>query len=114
MAKTARSLPQALRHYLANPLALGYLGVVLAVCLWVAVDTFSAASSGDASFAGVWAILATAPTSLLFTFLFTVAGPVGLIGIPISAVVQAVALGALYRHVTERRSHGTANGVSSA
>jgi len=110
MPKTSRSLPQALRHYLANPLALSYLGVVLAVCLWVAVDTFSAASSGDASFAGVWAILATAPTSLLFTF----AGPVALIGIPIGAVVQAFALGALYRYVTERRTHGTANGVSSA
>ncbi|KAB2593521.1 SCO4225 family membrane protein [Streptomyces arboris] len=110
MPKASRSLPQALRHYLANPLALSYLGVVLAVCLWVAVDTFSAASSGDASFAGVWAILATAPTSLLFTF----AGPVGLIGIPISAVAQAFALGALYRYVTERRTHGTANGVSSA
>lgn len=62
----------------------------------------------------MWAILATAPTSLLFTSLFTFAGPVGLIGIPIGAVVQAFALGALYRHVTERRTHGTANGVSSA
>ncbi|MFE9013249.1 SCO4225 family membrane protein [Streptomyces cyaneofuscatus] len=114
MAKTARSLPQTLRHYLANPLALGYLGVVLAVCLWVTVDTFSAASSGDASLAGVWAILTTAPTSLLFTSLFTFAGPVGLIGIPIGAVAQAFALGALYRHVTERRTHGTASGISSA
>lgn len=114
MAKTSRSLPQTLRHYLANPLALAYLGVVLAVCLWVAVDTYSAASSGDASFAGLWAILATAPTSLLFTFLFTFAGPIGLIGIPIGAVVQAFALGALYRYVTERRAHGTANGVSGA
>ncbi|MEU0356502.1 SCO4225 family membrane protein [Streptomyces cyaneofuscatus] len=117
MAKTTRTLPQAFRHYLANPLALGYLGVVLAVCVWVAVDTFSAASSGDASFAGVWAILATAPTSLLFTFLFAFAGPVGpvgLIGIPIGAVAQAFALGALYRHITERRTHGTANGATSA
>ncbi|MFD3737506.1 SCO4225 family membrane protein [Streptomyces sp. NPDC058629] len=110
MAKTSRSLPQTLRHYLVNPLALGYLGIVLGVCLWVAADAFFASSSGDASFAGVWAILATAPTSLLFTF----AGPIGLIGIPIGAVVQAFALGALYRYVTERRAHGTANGVSSA
>ncbi|WP_432147351.1 SCO4225 family membrane protein [Streptomyces sp. bgisy029] len=114
MAEPSRTLPQTLRHYLANPLALGYLGVVLAVCVWVAANTYSAASSGDASFAGVWAILATAPTSLLFTFLFTFAGPIGLIGIPIGAVVQAFALGALYRYVTERRAHGTANGISSA
>lgn len=55
MAKTTRSLPQSLRHYLVNPLALGYLGIVLGVCLWVATDAFFASSSGDASFAGVWA-----------------------------------------------------------
>ncbi|MEV7421179.1 MULTISPECIES: SCO4225 family membrane protein [unclassified Streptomyces] len=110
MAKASRSLPQTLRHYLANPLALGYLGVVLAVCLWVAADAFYASSSGDAGFAGVWAVLVTAPTSLLFPF----TGPVGLIAIPIGAIVQALALGALYRYVTERRAHGTENGVSGA
>ncbi|RDG37911.1 SCO4225 family membrane protein [Streptomyces corynorhini] len=110
MAKTSRSLPQTLRHYLVNPLALGYLGVVLAVCLWVAVDAFHASSSGDASFAGVWAVLVTAPTSLLVPF----TGPVGLMAIPFGAVVQAFALGALYRYVTERRVHGTENGVSGA
>lgn len=110
MAKTSRSMPQNLRHYLANPLALGYLGVVLAVCLWIAADTYFAASSGDASFAGVWAFLVTAPTSLLVPF----TGPVGLIAIPVGAIVQAFALGALYRHVTERRAHGTGNGVISA
>ncbi|MFC9181813.1 MULTISPECIES: SCO4225 family membrane protein [Streptomyces] len=110
MDKNPRSLPQTLRHYLVNPLALGYLGVVLAVCLWVTVDTVSASSSGDASFAGVWAILATAPTSMLFL----VAGPVGLIGIPIGAIVQAAALGALYRYLTERRAHAVESGVSNA
>ncbi len=110
MNKTSRSLPQALRHYLVNPLALGYLGFVLAVCLWVTVDIFSAASSGDASFAGVWAILVTAPTATLFFF----AGPAGLIGIPIGAIVQAAALGALYRYITERRAHSTESGISNA
>ncbi|MEU4026236.1 SCO4225 family membrane protein [Streptomyces anulatus] len=110
MAKTSRSMPQNLRHYLVNPLALGYLGVVLAVCLWVAVHTFSASSSGDAGFAGVWAFLVTAPTSLLLPF----TGPVGLIAIPIGAIVQAFALGALYRYVTERRAHSTDIGAISA
>ncbi|MFJ3706313.1 MULTISPECIES: SCO4225 family membrane protein [Streptomyces] len=110
MDKNSRSLPQALRHYLVNPLALGYLGVVLAVCLWVTVDAISHSSSGDASFAGMWAILATAPTSMPFL----VAGPAGLIGIPIGAIVQAAALGALYRHITERQAHGTGSGVSNA
>ncbi|MEU0135645.1 hypothetical protein ABZ172_16695 [Streptomyces sp. NPDC006296] len=109
MDKHARSLPQTLRHYLATPLALGYLGVVLAVCLWVAGDTLFASSSGDASFAGLWALLVTAPTSLLVPF----SGPVGLLAIPLGAVVQALALGALYRYVTERRTHGTENGITS-
>ncbi|KAK1177859.1 hypothetical protein B7755_006555 [Streptomyces sp. NBS 14/10] len=72
--------------------------------------TFSAASAGDASFAGVWAILVTAPTSMLFFF----AGPAGLIGIPIGAIVQAAALGALYRYITERRARSTESGVSNA
>ncbi|MEV1045457.1 hypothetical protein [Streptomyces sp. NPDC049916] len=109
MTKTPRSLPQTLRHYLVNPLALGYLGVVLAVCLWVAVDAARASSSGDASFAGVWAILLTAPTSMLLPFV----GPAGLMAIPVGAAVQAFALGALYRHATGRRAHGTGDGVAS-
>ncbi|ARF73210.1 hypothetical protein B7C62_13725 [Kitasatospora albolonga] len=108
MAKNSRSLPQTLRHYLVNPLALGYLGVVLAVCLWVTVDTISAASSGDASFAILWAVLVTAPSSMLLSF----AGPAALVMIPIGAVVQAVALGALYRYVTERPARGIENGIS--
>ncbi|MFD6801397.1 SCO4225 family membrane protein [Streptomyces cyaneofuscatus] len=110
MDKNPRSLPQALRHYLVNPLALGYLGIVLAVCVWVTIDAVSASSSGDASFAGLWAVLATAPTSMLFL----VAGLVGLLGIPIGAIVQATALGALYRSITERRARATDVGVSNA
>ncbi|MFG2611307.1 SCO4225 family membrane protein [Streptomyces anulatus] len=110
MDENPRSLPQALRHYLVNPLALGYLGVVLAACLWVTVDAVSASSSGDASFAGLWAVLATAPTSMVLL----VAGPVGLIGVPIGAIVQAAALGALYRYITERRTHTTEGGISNA
>ncbi|MFE4218221.1 SCO4225 family membrane protein [Streptomyces sp. NPDC056844] len=109
MEKNRRSFPQALRHYLVNPLSLGYLGVVLAVCLWVTIDAISHSSSGDASFAGVWAFLVTAPTSMVFL----VAGPAGLIGVPIGALVQAAALGALYRNITERRAHSTGSGVSN-
>ncbi|UZI28497.1 SCO4225 family membrane protein [Streptomyces sp. VB1] len=63
--------PQKLRRYLVDPLALGYPSVVLAVCLWVTVDAVSASSSGDAGFAGLWAVQATAPTSMVFL----VAGP---------------------------------------
>ncbi|MEU5613425.1 SCO4225 family membrane protein [Streptomyces sparsogenes] len=59
---------------------------------------------------GAWAILVTAPVSMLFFF----AGPAGLIGIPIGAIVQAAALGALYRYITERRARSTESGVSNA
>ncbi len=83
---------------------------MLGVCLWVAVDAFSASSSGDAGFAGVWAVLATAPTSLLVPS----EGPVALTGIPTGAFVQAVALGAMYRYITERRARSTANGAAGA
>nr|WP_258047211.1 hypothetical protein [Streptomyces sp. SM13] len=58
----------------------------------------------------MWAILVTAPTSMPFL----VAGPVGLMGIPIGAIVQAAVLGALYRHFTEQRDRGSENGVSNA
>ncbi|MFF5568034.1 SCO4225 family membrane protein [Streptomyces sp. NPDC012623] len=110
MEENRRSFSQNLRHYLVNPLSLGYLGVVLAVCLWVTIDAISHSSSGDASFAGIWAFLVTAPTSMVFL----VAGPAGLIGVPIGALVQAAALGALYRDITERRARSTGSGVSNA
>lgn len=57
----------------------------------------------------MWAILITAPTSMPFL----VAGPPGLIGIPVGAVVQAAALGALYRRITGPRPHSTEGGVSN-
>ncbi|MGW2261315.1 SCO4225 family membrane protein, partial [Streptomyces sp. NPDC001780] len=68
------------------------------------------AAGPTAPAAGVWAILVTAPTSMLFFF----AGPAGLIGIPIGAIVQATALGALYRYITERRARSIESGVSNA
>ncbi|MES4908168.1 MULTISPECIES: hypothetical protein [unclassified Streptomyces] len=35
-------------------------------------------------------------------------------GIPIGAIVQAAALGALYRYITERRARSTESGISNA
>ncbi|MFF2223686.1 SCO4225 family membrane protein [Streptomyces globisporus] len=55
-------------------------------------------------------ILVTAPTSMVFL----VAGPAGLIGVPIGALVQAAALGALYRDIAERRIRGAGGSVSNA
>ncbi|MFJ8108856.1 SCO4225 family membrane protein [Streptomyces sp. NPDC096132] len=90
-----RSLVSALR----TPAALGYLALVAALGVWVAVDTL-VLSNGDTSFAGVWLFFATAPTSLLF---IAVPSQLGLIGIPIGAVVQAALLGAAYRGLTPTR-----------
>ncbi|MFJ1647689.1 SCO4225 family membrane protein [Streptomyces sp. NPDC088258] len=103
MADSARSLPQTLRHHLVNPVALGYLAIVAAVCAWVTVDTLFVAHQ-DASLAGVWAFFVTGPTSFLFVAL---PGPLPFVGIAVGAFVQAFALGALYRWFTKRPPHRT-------
>ncbi|MFJ9154862.1 SCO4225 family membrane protein [Streptomyces sp. NPDC102270] len=91
------------RHFL-NPLALGYLLVVAAVLGWVGVDALFV-EHADASLAGVWAFLVTAPASLLFVML---PGAWAWAGIVAGAVVNAAALGAAYRSVSGRRPRPTA------
>ncbi|MFI6701268.1 SCO4225 family membrane protein [Streptomyces sp. NPDC050509] len=108
MAASPRSLSATFRHYLLNPLALGYLAVVAAVLVWVAVDGLFVEHQ-DASFAGVWTFFVTAPTSLLFV---TIPGPLAWIGVVFGAVVQAVALGAAYQWFANRSQHGA--GTSNA
>ncbi|MEU5715853.1 hypothetical protein AB0G71_08685 [Streptomyces sp. NPDC020403] len=54
--------------------------------------------------------MVTAPTSMPFLAV----GPAGLTGIPIRPIVQAAALGALFRYLAERRAHGIESGVSNA
>ena len=90
-----RSFGSALR----TPVAIGYLLIVAAVGVWVAVDTLLVTHS-DASFAGVWLFVATAPTSMLF---MVVPSQWGMIGVPIGALVQAAVLGAAYRGLTRGR-----------
>jgi hypothetical protein len=94
-----RSLISALR----TPVALGYLALVAAVVVWVGVDTLFV-EHADASLAGVWAFLVTAPVSLLFVML---PGPLPFIGIAVGAVLQAAVLGALYRRFSGRLTHRT-------
>ena len=89
-----RSLGSALR----TPVAVGYLLVVAAIGAWVAVDTLYV--HADASFAGIWLFVATAPTSMLF---MVVPSQWGMIGVPIGALVQAAVLGAAYRGLTRGR-----------
>ncbi|GLP66179.1 hypothetical protein TUSST3_27990 [Streptomyces sp. TUS-ST3] len=91
-------------RYILNPLSLGYLLLVAAVVGWVGVDTLFV-EHADASFAGVWAFVVTAPTSLL---LVMVPGAGAWAGIVIGAAVNAVVLGAAYRSVAGRRLRPTA------
>lgn len=98
------SLAAALRHYLLNPVALGYLAVVVAVWGWIVLDALLVERL-DASFAAIWGFLVTAPTSLPFLVL---PSPLLWIGVVVSAVVQSIALGAAYRWITSLRQRGTA------
>ncbi|WP_328868967.1 hypothetical protein OHT76_02090 [Streptomyces sp. NBC_00287] len=94
------------RRCFLNPAALGYLAVVVAVWVWVAVDLLFV-EHPDASLAGVWAFLVTAPTSLFFVWL---PGPLPWIGLVVGAVAQAGVLGALYRALFDgSRRTGTSN-----
>jgi hypothetical protein len=85
-------------RYFLNPLALGYLLVVTAVVGWVAVDTLFI-EHADASLAGVWAFLVTAPASLLFVML---PGAWAWAGIIVGAVANAAVLGAAYQSASGR------------
>jgi hypothetical protein len=89
---------------LLNPLSLGYLLVVAAVVGWVGVDALFV-EHADASLAGVWAFLVTAPASLLFVML---PSSLAWVGIVAGAVANAAVLGAVYRGVSGRRPHPTA------
>nr|WSZ15668.1 hypothetical protein OH837_21240 [Streptomyces canus] len=91
-------------RYFLNPLALGYLLVVAAVVGWVGVDALFV-EHADASLAGVWAFLVTAPASLLFVML---PGALAWAGIVVGAVVNAAVLGAAYQSFTSRRLRPTA------
>ncbi|MFD4988747.1 SCO4225 family membrane protein [Streptomyces sp. NPDC058374] len=105
MAAAQRPAGTPFRRSLLNPAALGYLAVVAAVWVWIGVDTLLV-DHADASLAGVWGFLVTAPTSFLFAAL---PGPLPLIGVAVGALVQALALGAAYRRLAGRtRGEGDA------
>lgn len=105
MTDSPRTVTGAIRHCLLNPAALAYLALVAAVCVWVGVDHLFV-DHADATFSGVWAFFATAPTSLLALAL---SGPLLWVGIGVAAVIQAAVLGAVYRRLTQRpRQHAGA------
>ncbi|MFD9754120.1 SCO4225 family membrane protein [[Kitasatospora] papulosa] len=107
MAASPRTLPQSLRHHLLNPVALGYLAAVAAVGVWVVLDALLV-ERADASLAGVWLFIATAPTSMLFTAL---PGSLAFAGVAVGAVVQALALGAAYRRLRGRTARTATAGA---
>lgn len=98
MTASSRSLSRSLRRHLLNPAALGYLALVVAVGVWVGVDSLFV-EHADSRLRRVWLFLVTAPTSLLFVAL---PGGLPFLGIVLGAVIQAFVLGATYRWVVER------------
>ncbi|MFE4692911.1 SCO4225 family membrane protein [Streptomyces sp. NPDC056749] len=104
MAASPRTLSRSVRHNLLNPAALGYLAIVAAVGVWVGLDA-TLVEHADASLAGVWLFIVTAPTSMLFAAL---PGSLPFAGIAVGAFVQALALGAAYRWALGRATRRTA------
>ncbi|MEU5835885.1 hypothetical protein ABZ820_19735 [Streptomyces diacarni] len=90
------------RGLLLNPASLAYLALVVAAVLFTAgVSLFD--SGADASFAGVWMFFATAPVSVLLLPLVPDTGWAVALLIGLSALVQAAAIGAVYRALRGRR-----------
>jgi hypothetical protein len=90
------------RRLWINPAALTYLGVVLAaVAFAVGVGLF--AQGPDASFAGIWMYVTTAPVSFLFLLVDTESTLFGVLTLVLSALVQSALVGALYRAIRGRR-----------
>ncbi|MFE0381680.1 SCO4225 family membrane protein [Streptomyces inhibens] len=102
--------PRALlRLAFTNPLSLGYLSLVLAAVLFALVDGL-AVHHPDASFAGIWALLLTAPTVvplwLAGDALWGGSGsPEGYLmaATAVAALVNALLLGLTYRALRGRR-----------
>ncbi|MEV3928944.1 MULTISPECIES: SCO4225 family membrane protein [unclassified Streptomyces] len=107
-----RQLRALARLTFGNTASRIYLGLVLAVSVFVAVDTLFV-SHDDASFAGVWVFLLAAPTVFLFLLGSSMAGadaggPAWFVylALVVSVLAQACALGWFARLLRgPRRSH---------
>jgi len=84
----------------------GYLLVFAALMVWVVLDALLVAHP-DASFAGIWPLLLTLPTSLLLLALPSTDGWIFLAGLVVAALVNAVLLGLLVRALTSRSRGGS-------
>lgn len=95
-----------------NWLSRGYLAVCAALLLWTVGDALFSNDEGP-SFAGVWPIFATLPTSFLVVLLAGAIGfllpsgatlPISVILLAAAAVINAALLGMLLRWLRSRRS----------
>ncbi|MFE6853815.1 SCO4225 family membrane protein [Streptomyces sp. NPDC057674] len=96
------SRPRALvRLTFANPASLVYLGMVIAAAL----PMVFASATADSSFAAVWMLLITAPTSTLLLLPDFADGDSGLAtgyflaALALSALLQSFLLGLVYRRL---------------
>ncbi|GAB3663627.1 SCO4225 family membrane protein [Streptomyces sparsus] len=112
------------RSVLVNPVALGYLALVVGAALFAVADALFV-DHESASFAGIWAVLATAPTVFLLLGVSEGLWELGeaplwayLLMVALSATAQAALLGACYRAFRGRPSavddgwHNPAHGDS--
>ncbi|WP_245996710.1 SCO4225 family membrane protein [Streptomyces armeniacus] len=87
---SANSLTRALRSALGSVLARVYLAVCAGLLVWALV--VSSGDNPDASFAGVWPVLATAPVSLVLLVLPDHSSMI-LVAVGLGALVNAVVIG---------------------
>ncbi|GAA2604423.1 SCO4225 family membrane protein [Streptomyces axinellae] len=90
------------RRLWGNPAALGYLALVLGTVAFTLV-TMGFAPEPDASMAGVWMYVATAPVSFLFVMAGSVETWFMVFSLVVSALVQSAVIGALYSALRARR-----------
>ncbi|MEU0005671.1 hypothetical protein ABZ079_15635 [Streptomyces sp. NPDC006314] len=101
-----RSFGAAVRPYLLNPAALGYLAVVAGDLGWIEAEVLF----GDPGFAACGRPWSRPPTSWLFLF---PPGPLRWAALGVSALFQAAVLRAAYRGLTGRFPYRAAgpNGI---
>ena len=99
-----RSTKRILTAATDNWFSRGYLALCAALLVWVAADSLFV-EHADASFAGVWPLLATAPTSLLAMAVGPSSPPAFFVLVALAAYVNATLLGLLVRSVRHRTAH---------
>ena len=90
------------RRLWGNPAALVYLALVVGTVVFALVN-MTLTAGPDASMAGVWMYVATAPVSFLFVLVGSDATWFMVLSLAVSALVQSAVIGALYSTFRARR-----------